>query len=129
MKGYLMTGLNLPPGCSVRDIDHAYGQETPCNVCGGWPEVDCICPECPVCQAFGDPACYDGAIRCDWCGVKPAASRATCLTCNGSYVAESRRTFATVEPHGLVRSPEQTAQLADRQRQWRDDAEAEAKDL
>jgi hypothetical protein len=122
-----MTGFNLPPGCTSRMIDEALGLDTPCEVCGGLPEVDCICPECPECGAWGDPACYGGAIRCAWCGVKPAASRATCLTCNGGYVAASRRTFAIVESHGLVRSPEQIAQLADRQRQWREAAEAEAK--
>ena len=29
-----------------------------CEVCGLDPS-DCICPECSVCGATGDPACYD----------------------------------------------------------------------
>lgn len=31
--------------------------EYPCGICGKLPD-DCICPECPVCHAFGDPRCY-----------------------------------------------------------------------
>lgn len=55
-----MTGWNLPPGCSVADIDRAAGIGVPCEVCGGDPDGDtCVCQECPVCQACGDPACYD----------------------------------------------------------------------
>jgi hypothetical protein len=120
-----MTGFNLPPGCTSRMIDEALGLDEPCDVCGGSPEVDCICPECPVCESFGDPTCYGGYIRCAWCGVKPAASRETCLTCSGSYVAAAQRTFTVVESHGLVRSPEQITQLAEKQRQWREDGEAQ----
>ena len=30
----------------------------PCDVCGLFPDDDCVCPECPVCGAYGDPACY-----------------------------------------------------------------------
>jgi len=31
--------------------------DNPCEMCGNHPD-NCICPECPVCQAYGDPACY-----------------------------------------------------------------------
>jgi hypothetical protein len=54
-----MTGWNLPPGCSVRDIDNAFGGEAPCEVCGLWCD-DCICPECPDCGEQGNPHCYEG---------------------------------------------------------------------
>jgi hypothetical protein len=72
-----MTGWNLPPGCTVRMVEEAYGCEQPCEVCGLWPEM-CICPECPVCAFVGDPHCYRehglqrnqvqiaGAIRLRW---------------------------------------------------------------
>jgi hypothetical protein len=55
---------NLPPGCTVRDIERAFGEEGPCGVCGQSVD-DCICPECPVCDAQGDPFCYDhhGLVR------------------------------------------------------------------
>jgi hypothetical protein len=53
-----MTGWNLPPGCSTRHIEDAFGSEAPCDVCGLWCE-ECICPECPVCQTYGDPKCYE----------------------------------------------------------------------
>jgi len=53
-------GSNYPPGCSGPP-DY---QDYPCDVCGGIPDGDpeshytCICPECPVCGATGDPDCY-----------------------------------------------------------------------
>lgn len=50
-------GWDLPPGCSSRDVENAFGQEYPCEVCGRWAD-DCVCEECPVCQTFGDPRCY-----------------------------------------------------------------------
>ena len=57
-----MGGFNLPPGVTVSMLP---GNEPcgPCEVCGGDPEsvtgrFACICPECPECGAFGDPACY-----------------------------------------------------------------------
>ena len=46
-------GWSYPPGCSGPPDDC----EGPCEVCGQWTD-DCICPECPVCQSVGDPACY-----------------------------------------------------------------------
>lgn len=52
-----MTGWNLPPGCSVKDIDDQCREE-PCACCGQDP-YECICPECPYCGKAGDPACYN----------------------------------------------------------------------
>lgn len=52
-----MSGFNLPPGCSVADIERAFGSEGPCDCCGRSVD-DCICPECPVCRSNGDPHCY-----------------------------------------------------------------------
>lgn len=59
-----MTGWNLPPGCSSRDIERAFGEESPCDVCGQWSE-NCVCPECPECHTSGDPYCYEhhGLVR------------------------------------------------------------------
>lgn len=58
-----MTGFNLPPGVTTAMIN-ALSDEGPCEVCGRFVD-DCICPECPVCQAVGDPDCYDqhGMLR------------------------------------------------------------------
>jgi hypothetical protein len=50
-------GWDLPPGCTQKQIDDLFA-EGPCDICG--KDVDhCICPECPVCGAIGDPVCYD----------------------------------------------------------------------
>jgi len=50
-----MTGWNMPPGCNVSDIP---GQdEGPCAICCQ-PVIECVCPECPKCEAQGDPICY-----------------------------------------------------------------------
>lgn len=52
-----MGGFNLPPGCSVADIERAMGGDGPCLVC--LEHVDeCSCVECPVCGAYGDERCY-----------------------------------------------------------------------
>lgn len=52
--GHSIFGWSYPPGCSgPPDCD-----EGPCDVCGRSVD-DCICPECPVCQTHGDPACYE----------------------------------------------------------------------
>lgn len=45
-------GWDLPPGCSMRDIDPP---EPPCECCG---KADCICPECLQCGESGNPKCY-----------------------------------------------------------------------
>lgn len=31
--------------------------EYPCEICGNHVD-DCVCPECPVCEIYGDPDCY-----------------------------------------------------------------------
>lgn len=36
-----------------------YDEDYPCDVCGGWPDSSCICPECPECGSIGDPWCYE----------------------------------------------------------------------
>jgi hypothetical protein len=53
-------GWSLPPGCTHRHIDEAFGIDRPCEICGGNPDAnECICPECTVCGAYGDPYCYE----------------------------------------------------------------------
>ena len=32
-------------------------EDYPCDVCGEM-EDNCICPECPECNNWGDPTCY-----------------------------------------------------------------------
>lgn len=51
-------GWDLPPGCTQRMIDEAFGGEGPCECCGRAAE-ECICPECPDCSRTGDPGCYE----------------------------------------------------------------------
>ena len=50
-----MTGWNMPPGCNVRDIPG--NEDHPCDCCGRDP-ADCICPECPECEDYGNVECY-----------------------------------------------------------------------
>lgn len=59
-----MTGYNLPPGCTVADIERAMGTDQPCAMCGQSAD-ECCCPECPECGAYGDPHCYEchGLVR------------------------------------------------------------------
>lgn len=47
---------NLPPGVTLNDIDRHFGEQ-PCAVCAGMYDM-CVCPECPQCKTYGDPACY-----------------------------------------------------------------------
>lgn len=50
-------GWSLPPG-AAGDPNAPWNQEYgPCQVCGQ-AEDDCVCPECPVCGAYGDSHCY-----------------------------------------------------------------------
>ncbi len=58
-----MSGYNLPPGCSVRDLPGC-ADEMPCAVCGEH-ELSCECPECSVCRTIGDEYCYlcHGMVR------------------------------------------------------------------
>lgn len=50
-------GWSLPPGCTNRMIEEAFGTEGPCDICGKLPD-NCICPECPTCGEIGAPICY-----------------------------------------------------------------------
>lgn len=52
-------GWDLPPGCTQRHIDMAYGYDGPCELCGRDPALDCQCVECPTCGNAGDPVCYE----------------------------------------------------------------------
>lgn len=56
----LIFGWSYPPGCSGPPEDY----QGPCEVCGKDTD-NCICPECPTCQSYGDPACYEkhGLVR------------------------------------------------------------------
>ena len=49
-------GWDYPPGCTSRDIDRLYQEET-CDCCGELPD-DCICPTCEECGDCGNRACY-----------------------------------------------------------------------
>lgn len=55
-------GWSLPPGAANHPNAPWNQEEFPCDVCGLFSD-ECICPECPVCQCYGDPGCYapDGA--------------------------------------------------------------------
>lgn len=78
-------GWDYPPGCSSLPWDEP---DPPCEICG--EDIDsCICPECPVCEEYGDPRCY--------------------------------------LEHGLNRNELQKFYLECNERQWRLEAEAEAK--
>jgi len=57
-------GWDLPPGCTQRHIDEAFGGPEICECCGNMQE-DCICPECPYCSDFGNPACYNQGHESD----------------------------------------------------------------
>src|SRR5215467_4267268 len=59
-----MTGFNLPPGCTQRQIDEAAGAFDVCDCCGHQVD-DCCCDECPVCGEVGNPACYDEGHESD----------------------------------------------------------------
>lgn len=55
-----MFGWSYPPGCNSVPGDEPIG---PCLCCGKDAEQEpekggCICPECPTCNAVGDPICY-----------------------------------------------------------------------
>jgi hypothetical protein len=65
-------GWDLPPGCSMSDIDPP---SCPCPVCGRDSDGGCICPECPKCGDYGNVRCYEqhGLVRTP----EQIASRAT----------------------------------------------------
>lgn len=86
-------GWSYPPGCSgPPDYD-----DYPCEICGELPD-NCICPECPVCGAVGDPQCYK---------VRPKGY---------SHLGDH---------HGLVRSEVQKFNLECNEREWEEAAKAE----
>lgn len=55
-------GWDLPPGCTMRDIDEQAGVGEICEVCGYVVEK-CICAECPVCSENGNPNCYGDTVH------------------------------------------------------------------
>lgn len=96
-------GWSYPPG-AANDPNAPYNQtdDGPCNVCGQRLD-ECICPECPLCGDVGDPSCYiDYDEDITW-----------------------TRTDMPKPPHGLVRSFAQVALLAEAERQWAGDIDAE----
>lgn len=98
-------GWSYPPG-AANDPNAPYNQtEGPCEVCGQDIYGDCVCPECPVCGATGDPACYDD-------------------TENQEFVDGAWQTVEKTEPsHGLIRSFAQVALRAQLDQLIEEDAE------
>lgn len=109
-------GWWYPPG-AANDPNAPYNQEDPpCEVCGN--EInECFCPECPTCGCYGDPACYDGAVKCSWCGIKPMEQASACKRCV-TYIS----THQIIPWHHLVRTEEQVASLAKAQAKWAEEA-------
>lgn len=103
--GRSIFGWDYPPGCSSVPGDEP---DPPCEVCGQKLN-DCVCPECPVCREIGNPACYDGAIICSWCGIRPQI----CGTCS-----TEREEPVPIPAHGLVRSFAHVALLARAEADW-----------
>lgn len=121
-------GWSLPPGAAGHPSAPWNQPDMPCEVCG--LEVDrCICPECPVCEEQGNPLCYDGAVKCSWCGTVPSTKPATCSFCNAPDAQLHKLTPITQDnlpSHGLVRTQAQIDSLATQQAQWAESARAEA---
>lgn len=46
-------GWSYPPGCSGPP-----DEPEDCPACGASNLDHCVCPECPVCESFGDLECY-----------------------------------------------------------------------
>jgi hypothetical protein len=94
MSNRSIFGWSYPPGCSGPP---EYDEE-PCEICG--EHIDnCICPECPVCGAVGDPLCYKA---------KPHPY--------GKYYPGH---------HGMVRTEEQKFLMEVNERAWEKDIRAE----
>ena len=71
---------NLPPGCSTRDIDHAFGFDTGCDFCHRVAD-DCECLECE-CGSVGDAICYVPG-KCGGLGVRQVVDHGpACQTCH-----------------------------------------------
>jgi len=78
-------GWDYPPG-AAGDPSAPWNQdsdEPPCAVCDR-PLDECLCPECPVCGAVGDPACVEQhglpkpSERCPKCEKNPALPPHSC---------------------------------------------------
>jgi len=122
-------GWWYPPG-AANDPNAPYNQtDPPCGVCGQ-REDDCICPECPTCGGVGDPACYDGAVLCSYCGVQPAGFVCTRDTCAIRSSCDHFNIIVTtkqVNSHGLIRSFGQVALRLEAERTWDEENAATAR--
>lgn len=49
-------GWSYPPGVTGNEPEIS-GDYGPCEICGQAVD-DCVCPECSICNAYGDPFCY-----------------------------------------------------------------------
>ena len=47
-------GWDYPAGVTRLPWD----EDRPCDICGGI-EDSCVCPECPICEEYGDTLCYE----------------------------------------------------------------------
>lgn len=75
MSGF---GWSYPPGAADDPFAPYNQDDPPCDVCGGFPEVDCLCPECPVCGQQGNPNCYKPKAE-GGCGLETSAAQAAQL--------------------------------------------------
>lgn len=103
-------GWSYPPG-AANDPNAPYNQtdEGPCDVCGQNIYGDCICQDCPVCGATGDPACYDDTV-------------------NKEFMDGEWHVVEASEPsHGMIRSFAQVALRLEAERLWEEDIKAENK--
>jgi hypothetical protein len=105
-------GWSYPPG-AANDPSAPYNQDgsDACEVCG--QSVDaCICPECPVCECCGDPACYDqhGLVR----SLAQVEGRAA-LDAAYEAAAERDRAEAAYEA-----DPQRKAEAAALEEYWKD---------
>ena len=116
-------GWSYPPG-AANDPNAPYNQiyDHPCQVCGQF-ESHCICPECPVCEAIGDPTCYGGMMQCSRCGVTTQESINSCIFCTDPSYPVSH---SPIEGHGLVRTKAQIDSLSNAEAGWAEQARAEA---
>jgi hypothetical protein len=68
-------GWSYPPGCNgpPEDGEHEY-----CMICGDHYD-SCICPECKICNSYGDPYCYINH------GMRRTEEQKFSLECNNRY--------------------------------------------
>jgi hypothetical protein len=81
-------GWDLPPGCSMRDIENAMGSEGPmdCPVCTDGVELDG--PDCTVDPNHGVTCPKHGCISCQ----NLESKREYCATC-GNYLMSTHPVF------------------------------------